>query len=199
MSDHSALVKSLSKSLQVKSLADLVRVRTSENVYLLIDCSGSMNDHLRNGKTRINGLRDVVKDIQSTRSVRLIAFGGRDRSSFEPIGFVESVPDAGGGTPLTQAIEFARTHKAGRAVVISDGMPDDSRGALDAAREFGGQIDVVFVGNPSEFGEAFLKQLAEATGGTQFTGDLSQPKELSAQIAGLLNGAVEDDDDDDDE
>lgn len=179
----------LSQSAAIKSLEDLVRVKTSEDVWLLLDASGSMDSHMRNGKRRIDGLREVVAEISSNKEVvvKMIVFNdGEARVSTH-------INEPHGGTPLHDAISLARRQNAGRAIVVSDGIPDDPRRCLDNAKEFGGRIDVVFVGDPGESGESFLKQLAEATGGTEFHGDLSEPKALGSKLAGLL-GSGEDDD-----
>lgn len=191
---NSLIKKSLEQSLGVKSLSDLVRAKTSEEVFLAIDCSGSMGTMLRNGKRRIEGLRTVVSDIQQQRETRMIQFGGDDS-----VGWVTSVPEPSGSTPLAEAIEFARTAEAGRLVMISDGYPDNAQRAFDAARAFGGRIDVVFVGDPGDRGEKFLLELASLTGGTSFTGDLGAPKELASGVIGLLTGARDEDDDEEDE
>lgn len=188
------LVKAkLNQSVAIKSLDDLVRVREAENPFLLVDVSGSMSERMRNGKTKIEALRQVVSDATRSQRATLIAFGGRDGGAY----VVNSVPQAGGGTPLAEAIDLARTKEAGRCVVISDGMPDSQNAAMDAARAFGGQIDVVYVGDPSDDsiygGSAFLKRLAESTGGSEFNGDLSKPLELAGKVAGLLAGNVDDD------
>jgi hypothetical protein len=196
-----------SKSMEVKSLSDLVRARSSENAVLLVDTSISMEAHMRNGKTRINGLREVVTGIQSKRTTVMVAFGfcpsdaGPLEQSRNEVGFVTEIPDAkGGGTPLAEGIDFARTHGFGKAVVISDGCPNDRHAALEAARQFGGQIDVIYIGDPGDAGSAFLDELAKATGGQRFEGDLSDVKEITGAVIGLLNGEVlEEDDDDEDE
>lgn len=187
------LVKSLSKGLQVGSLADLIRVRQESNIVLLLDCSGSMGSVMANGKSRIQGLRETVQSIQSEKQMKMIQFG----SGFEP-SYVETIPDDDGGTPLTQAIILAKNTGVGRAIVISDGVPDSQQTALEAARSFGGRIDVVFVGDAGEPGEIFLKRLAEATGGESFTGDLSEPKMLSSAVLGLLTDGSDSDEDDED-
>lgn len=181
------LVRSkLERTLQVKSLTDLVRVRASEEVFLLLDISGSMQTTMRNGKQRLEGLREVVSEIGSGRATRMIAFGGSDGNGGAYI--VSGVPArAAGGTPLTQAIDLARTQNAGRAIVISDGQPDNASSAMEAAKRFGGKIDVVFVGDPGDYGESFLAGLAKVTGGTEFHGDLSEPKALTSKIMGLLS------------
>jgi hypothetical protein len=211
MSTENKLMKVLGKSLSLDSLDDLVRVRSNENSVLLIDVSGSMGAFMRNGKTRINGLREVVAGIQSKRTTQMIAFGLNPGASLDPTGleprsaqgevdFVNEVPDAQNTTPLAEGIDFARVNGFGRAVVISDGAPNDRNKALDAARNFGGRVDVIFVGDPGEPGSLFLEQLASATGGQRFEGDLSDVKEITGAVIGLLNGEVleEDDDDEDD-
>jgi hypothetical protein len=88
----------------------------------------------------------------------------------------------------------------GRVVVISDGGPTDD--AMGAAMAFGGRIDVIFVGDPHDAGSYFLDTLAKATGGQRFEGDLSDVKEITGAVVGLLNGEIleeEDDDEDDDD
>lgn len=180
--------KQLDRTLQISSLSDLVRAKQSTNVHLLIDVSSSMNEKMRNGKSKIEGLREVVTDIQKQRKTQMIAFGG------EGVFTTTSVPTPNGGTPLMEAIDFARAQNVGRLVAVSDGIPNDPVGALEAAKRFGGQIDVVYVGDPGDGGEEFLKRLARETGGTEFHGDLSEPKQLSKGVIGLLNGDVDDDD-----
>lgn len=222
--EEKGLMRVAQKSLAVKSLRDLVRARSSENGVLLIDTSISMGAFMRNGKSRIEGLREVVAGLQAKRPTPMIAFGSapvplaesaearemQDRESvlsrrFGTVGVVTEVPDAkGGGTPLTEGIDHARELGYGRAVVISDGGPNDRSSAMEAARNFGGQIDVIFVGDPEDGGSIFLEELAKVTGGTRFEGDLSDVKELTGAVIGLLNGeALEQDEngdgDDDDE
>lgn len=181
----------LNKSLQIKSLADLVRVKTSEDVWLILDGSGSMDYLMRNGRKRIDGLRDVVQGIKKDRHVKLISF-----NSVEGARTTDHVPQPMGGTPLHEAFELARRLNAGRVICISDGAPDSTTRAMDAAKMFGGKVDVVFVGDPGDYGEHFMRQLAESTGGVEFHGDLSEPKQLEVKILGLLEPPVEEDDDD---
>jgi CBS domain-containing protein len=206
----------LERSLTVSSLRDLARSRKAENVFLLVDCSGSMGARLSGtGQTRIEALRGIAKQVLSARKAPVMQFGAMDPNTGAWIGFVDGdIPDANGGTPLAEAIEFARRNGAGRLVVISDGVPDDRDLALEAARQFGGRIDVVFVGDPGEAGSVFLDRLAQLTGGERFEGDLSETRKLTGAITGLLVGDVaaaaaafgdddeeedEDDDEDDDE
>jgi Mg-chelatase subunit ChlD len=189
MANQSLARTQLERSLSANSLEDLVRVKTSEHAFLLLDCSSSMDEEMRNGKKRIDGLRDVVKEVQSRRQTQMVAFGPRheDRTVF----FCSRVPAPAGRTPLDEAITFAKDNGAGRIVVISDGWPNNPATAKEAATQFGGQVDVVFVGDPGDPGSTFLKELAEMTGGTEFDGDLSEPKKLGGAVIGLLNGAVD--------
>lgn len=186
----SQLAKTLEQSLRVGSLKDLIRVRKEENIFLLLDCSGSMGAPLGNGQKRIDGLRATVRGIQSEREMKMVQFG----YGYEP-SFINTIPNPSGGTPMHQAIDFARTNGAARAIVISDGIPDSKSAAMESAQRFGGRIDVVFVGDPGEPGEAFLKELAASTGGDSFTGDLRDPKMLASKVMGLLGDGEDEDDD----
>lgn len=180
--------KNFDQSLTLSSLDDLVKAATDFPM-LLIDCSGSMDTAMRNGKTRIEALREVVAQIKADHGgVTMIAFGGEETSSPR---FVDGVPNAGGGTPLHLAIPYAKSYGATRVVVISDGLPDMRQESLHQARLFGGPIDVYYVGDPGDQGSFFLEELAAVTGGKRFEGDLGNPKQLAAGVAGLLMGAVE--------
>lgn len=188
-----SLVKSLTQSLQASSLSDLVRAKQDQNIMLLLDCSGSMGCGMDNGRSRMDGLRETVDLLQGERRMRMAQFG----YGYSP-SFIERIPEPDGSTPLAEGIDLMRTAGAGRVIVISDGHPDDRHRALESARRFVGRIDVVFVGDPGDPGEAFLRELASLTGGDSFTGDLGDPKLLSSRIMGMLAPPSEDDDDDED-
>lgn len=181
-----------SSSLEQSNLKEFAR--DVDNVMLLIDTSSSMGICLRDENhnvtttRRIDALREVVNMIRVSGDVPMIAFGGPIDAT---VRFVSDVPEPAGGTPLAQAILLAKEYGATRVVVISDGAPDNVNDAMEAARAFGGRVDVSYVGNPRDHGETFLKALAAAAGGTQFTGDLRDTKQLSRGIVGLLNGEVE--------
>jgi len=162
-------------------------LKQSEVVMLLIDTSGSMEGMMSNGKSRIDGLREVVRDIRGAGDVPMVAFGGPYDAQ---VRFVDAVPPPDGGTPLHIAIPFAKQYAATRLVVISDGMPDLTTQSLDEAKAFGGKIDVVYVGNPGEGGSVFLDELARITGGKRFEGSLTDTKALSGAVIGLLEGDV---------
>lgn len=192
---ESLIRRSLEKSLSTKSLSDLVRIRSSSSaeVWMLLDASGSMEGTMRNGKRLIDGLCEVVQGVQSKRPVKMIVFSNNEASVTS-----RAPQHPRGGTPLDKAILLAKRLEVGRCIVVSDGVPDSREQAMSAARDFGGQIDVVYVGDPGDSGEEFLRALAASTGGTEFHGDLSQPKELSKGIIGLITAGTDEEEEEED-
>lgn len=171
--------------------------RDEETVFLLADTSGSMYAHLspKPGapadaapQRAIDVLREVVKTVRGDSDLPIIAFGGPYDCE---VRFVDVIPEPDGGTPLHAAIALAKQYGATRLVVISDGVPDLKEQSLDNARAFGGQIDVVYVGEEGSGGSVFLNALASATGGKRLQGDLRDPKLLTSTVIGLLDGDVE--------
>jgi Mg-chelatase subunit ChlD len=170
----------LNKSLEKKSLKDLVRARTKRSL-LIVDCSGSMREPIRSGERKIDALRTVVKNLRETHPVPVAAFGTR-----EGIVLVDTVPEPSGMTPLHSAIDFGRREGATHLVVVTDGLPDSEEAAFAAATTFGHPIDVFYIGDGHDRGSRFAAELAKLTGGTAHLTDLGKPKELSTKIAGLL-------------
>jgi hypothetical protein len=166
-------------------------LRGTEEVMLLLDTSGSMAGPINPAepKTRIEGLREAVVEVKQSGSCPMIAFGG---PYGQEVRFVDDVPNPSGGTPMSQAIDLAKTYGATRIVIISDGMPDHKPTTLESARNFGGRIDVVFVGtvNDYEDGKSFLEQLAAMSGGKTSLADF---KQLAGKVVGLLAGDVDED------
>lgn len=186
---ENSLIRTASQLTKSSSLDDFMR--ETETVFLLIDTSGSMNGPIdpREPKRRIDGLREVVAEIKGTGHVPMIAFGGPWDGE---VRFVDAVPEPAGGTPLHAAIPYAKQYGATRLVIVSDGMPDLKSQSLDAARQFGGRIDIVYVGDvkDGEGGLAFLESLAKLAGGTHHVGSLGDVKLLSRTVIGLLGGDV---------
>ena len=94
------------------------------------------------------------------------------------MGFVHTI-DAGGGTPMRACVEWCiEGISMTRGVIVSDGAPTDWRESYyDEEDDIPKQdttlvkyieqkipIDCVHIGN-TDSGEAFLKKIAEATGG----------------------------------
>jgi Mg-chelatase subunit ChlD len=175
-------IEKLNKSLAKSSLDDLVKAKTQRSL-LLVDCSGSMGEIVQNPGERairkIDALRKVVDDLRTTHPVPVAAFGVRAQGQVE---VVDVVPEPQGGTPLDLAILFGKDQGATRLVVVTDGEPNDESSAFEAATQFGGPIDVFYVGHRHGRGPAFAKELAERTGGTYGLTDLGSTSGTKALV-----------------
>jgi hypothetical protein len=151
------------------SLMARIKRQDNEERVVLKDTSGSMGGYTDgNEKRKIDALRDLDKDLKDQGyRYKSVVFG-------ETVELRDDIPEPAGGTPLTEALRLAREHKPGRVIVISDGIPDSPHSALDAARELGCPIDCFYVGPLGNAGQAFMKELADVTKGTSFTGDLGK-------------------------
>ena len=170
-------------ALTTGSLSDLIQQRKTRRVtMLLVDYSVSMGGLTEDrGQRKIDALRMIAKQLKRDFPRCLqIGFGYR-------VGFIESVPEPAGTTPLHKAIAFAAKHKAGHLIVISDGRPDDPQRALAEATAFGGPIDVFYVGPHPDAGEDFLRRLSLASGGQFASTTLAAPKALETRIRGCLS------------
>jgi translation initiation factor 2B subunit (eIF-2B alpha/beta/delta family) len=165
------------------SLKGLVRNRVQRSL-LLVDCSGSMSSTVKTGKRKIDVLREVVKDLRETHPVPVAAFGHSTKGATVEV--VDMIPEPHGSTMVHKAILFGKQEGATHLVLVTDGFPDSESYAFAAAREFGGPIDVFYIGDGGDSGAEFAKQLAALTGGTANVTDLGAPKQLTSKIAGLL-------------
>lgn len=180
----------LKRTAQRSSLDDLISARTKRSL-LLVDCSGSMDMRVKSGERRIDQLRKVVDKLRSTNRVPLAAFG---ISTHTEVGLVDVVPEPSGGTPMHLAIEFGRSLEANHLIVVTDGCPDSPQLTLDAAKRFGGQIDVFFIGDEGDHGAKFCAELARVAGGKYGVTDLAGDggtKQLAAKIVALLGDGSE--------
>lgn len=191
MNKKEALILSrLKKSLAATSLDDLVRAESDRSV-LLVDVSGSMDDKLDSGERKIDALRQTVKTLRESNPVPVVAFGGGvDRETFQDrVAVVDNIPEPAGGTPLHSGIDFCRNITATHVILVTDGVPTSQSAAFDAAKLFGGKIDVFYIGDGDDSGARFCKRLADAAGGVCNVTELDDPKALASKIAGLLPGA----------
>jgi len=170
----------LKKSAGKSSLDDLVNARTRRSL-LLVDCSGSMANHLRSGERRIDALRKVVATLQAEARFPVAAFGVRCAGQVE---VVDVVPEPQGSTPIDLAIAFGGAQGANHLVLVTDGAPNSEEAAFTAAKAFGGPIDVFYIGDGNDSGSTFAEQLAKATGGKFGLTDLTGvgAKTLAASI-----------------
>lgn len=120
-----------------------------EKVCLLLDVSGSMDDRV-DGAPKIDLLREVVRGLDAPA---IFAFAAGCKRVTR-----ETIPNPHGGTALHRAFLRIKSHAYTRAVIITDGLPDDEDAAL---REVVGlSVEIMYVGPAPK--PAFLDRLAAA-------------------------------------
>lgn len=139
-------------SLAQRAAAALGRPAPPEpqKVCLLLDVSGSMIDPSEPGVRKIDALRNIVRTLEAPL---IYAFSRKCVRVSR-----ETIPDPDGGTALHRAFAQIKAHKITRAVLITDGLPDDEEAALLAAS--GLALDIFYVGPAPK--PAFLDRLAGA-------------------------------------
>lgn len=139
-------------------------------VYLVVDCSGSMEgDKLNQAK---KGAFNFAKDaLTKEYSIGLIQFESVATHICEPTRDIEIFSKhlqrmgIGGGTNMSDAIRLATEKLKGKAgflvmVIITDGMPDNVQAALEEANKAKkNRIDIITIGT-DDADEEFLKKLA---------------------------------------
>ncbi len=150
------------------------------NIYLLLDCSGSMK-HKKLDYAKA-GIMDFARDaFKKEYLVGLIKFGDNAETLCEPTGDIAVLQEKlagmrpGGSTNMTSAIMSAHlklnSFKGPKVIVIAtDGMPDNVKTSLEAAEsaKLDG-IEMITIGTEDAKVE-FLKKLASRS-------------ELSAQVS----------------
>lgn len=184
------------KKLENATGAGIDLNRKPRTVYLLIDCSGSMDDKMyqaisggkefaeqANKKNYLTGL------IKFNNQAELVTEPQRDLAVFNRQ--IEKL-DANGGTNMSSAIQIAADRfselKGDRVIcIVTDGFPDNAGKTLEAAEKAKGMgIDIMTIGTDDADRE-FLAKLASRS-------ELSnkvERKELKAGIsdmARLLKG-----------
>lgn len=153
---------------------------------IIVDTSGSMetNDS-RGGRRRYDVALDELAQLQAHMPGKLAVIAFSNGPIFCPGG---QPPLLGGGTNLAGALKFAKVAdvEGMRFVVISDGEPNDERAALAVAATYTNRIDTIFVGPENDWhgGQAFLQQLAAASGGKHLAADRAM--ELANKTERLL-------------
>jgi len=186
------LLDQLEATLPPIRLADLAAQKRRElETVLLLDVSGSMLQPVGalSPLTRIRALEHVLADLDLDAA--RIVFGVLDSANgVRQLHPGEPLPSPIGGTPLGAALDLARAQGYRRAIIISDGEPNDPGHARRAAQSFGGRIDAFYVGYPGGPGEALLRALVTASGGAMNTISLAEPAQLEAGLRGLLTAGT---------
>jgi Mg-chelatase subunit ChlD len=162
----------------------------SEAWALMIDASGSMREGDKWRLAELGATR-FIASLPADAGIAILTFPSR----FEPsvgdandaliqLQLIWSAPPDG-GTPMHEALAAGAAMPITRAVVVSDGLPDDPAECCALAGEYarmGIVIDAMLVGADAE-GEALMRRLAATTGGCFATVD---PASLPAAIAAML-------------
>lgn len=150
---------------------------------ILLDLSGSMETQdTPSGESRRKVATDHLIRLQKSHAGKLALFCFADYTVACPAGFPQ---DCGGSTNLYSALEHILPYDGlgMKIIIVSDGVPNRKEDCLKLARQFKNKLDTIFTGpeDDSEGGRAFLKKLAEATGG----------QSLESDSPGLLANPVE--------
>jgi len=121
-----------------------------EKVCLLLDVSGSMCDPAEPGIRKIDALRSVVRGLTAPA---IYAFARICKRVTR-----ETIPEPEGGTALHVAFARIKSHRFTRAVLVTDGLPDDEDAAIREAVSL--ELDILYVGPAPK--PDFLDRLARA-------------------------------------
>lgn len=137
---------------------------------IMIDTSGSMNGQpiklleqaVQDFVTKSNPTDTAIAVESFPKQLRIPLTCDKTQLWFLTMGL-----HAGGGTPMVEAMEFTiKNYKLTRAIIISDGQPQDEPGPelLSVYARAEVAVDTVHIGTYSD-GEAVLRRISEATGG----------------------------------
>lgn len=121
-----------------------------EKVCLLLDVSGSMADAAEPGIRKIDALRVIVRDLTAPY---IYAFSRACKRVSR-----ENIPDPQSITALHTAFAKIKSQRITRAVLITDGLPDDEEAAIREAS--GLSLEIFYVGPAPK--PDFLDRLARA-------------------------------------
>lgn len=169
---------------RVEGPASRIRARfegASDNILVVADCSGSMDEPIGAlTLSKYEHLKLALSDVlRHHPKIRIIAFSYMAKEVTPDL-----LPHPCGGTDLAGALTYAAKFTPRKTVVISDGLPDDERAALEAAQTLTGSIDTIYCGPDGHPALDFLRQLSRDTGGTSVQWD--GYREISTMIRGLL-------------
>jgi uncharacterized protein YegL len=137
---------------------------------LMIDCSSSMSgDSIKLLESAVQDF--IQKSNPSDTAIAIESFPEQIRIELTDdktkLWFMTMGLKADGGTPMVNAMEYClKNYSATRAIIISDGQPNDEPGEelLTQYKRNEIAIDTVHIGSFTG-GEDCLKRISEATGG----------------------------------
>ena len=160
--------------------------KSPRRVTLVVDCSGSMGgDSIAQARA---ALEEILALLKPEDRFNLIAFGSSHRALFpEPVmadaehireatRFVGQLDASMGGTEIGAALDAAYGGGPGDVLLVTDGEVWNDSDVVGRAEQSGKRIFTVGVG--SSVAEAFVRELAERTGGAC---ELVSPREDMAE------------------
>ncbi len=159
------------KKLETASGKPIGQYKSHSTVYLLVDCSGSMADGNKITQVKKGAIGFAEEAQKKEYSVGFIQFASHAEHMLEPQNEIANLNiaverlSADGSTNMAAAIQIARDKlldRAGEKVIciVTDGMPDDKKAALDAAHEIRTHgIEIMTIGT-DDADQEFLEELA---------------------------------------
>ena len=144
---------------------------------ILCDDSGSMFTDVEPGQSRIDVLRNIVKELADAP---IIVFSDDAR-----IADKNSIPEPCGGTYFSKALQLAKDHGILNVVLLTDGANAKSDEAITLEIAKGMNIRIMYIGTGER--PEFLSKLANQSGSFATTEDLKKPKEIKEKIQLLLD------------
>lgn len=160
--------------------------RLPNRIVLMLDCSGSMQEHEKANLRKIDLLNDAVKNFVQRTNFSDTAIAIETFPSEIQVPLTNNLSQlmvlnfsAGGGTPLHEAmVKTLDNHPLTRGIVVSDGDATDWSGfgvnydekssnpddILNQYKSVSIPVDTVHIGSSSS-GEELLRKIAERTGG----------------------------------
>lgn len=159
----------------------------SVDAILLLDISASMQaTDCPNGQERYTVACDEMRRLQRQLPGKLAVIEWATGHAFVP-GGVPSPPE-GYSTCMDGVLQFVKVADGTgiKIILISDGEPDSEDDTLNVARTFTSKIDTIYIGPEGGRGAAFLRRLADATGGRAETKSPREIVMLSQSVTRLL-------------
>jgi hypothetical protein len=179
MAIERATLKTLTQKMRegLKTMRDEKAFITAKrNTVFLLDVSGSMVEVV-DGKRKIDHLREVMREYADMKKV-----------SFSETVFEDTIPEPRANTDMALGFTYLLAQPPRRVVLVSDGVPDSEETAEEAALKLKCPVDIIFIGQKGSRGEAFMKRLAQMTGGAEFTAEttIGFREQLAEGIRGML-------------
>lgn len=178
--DQAAMVKPKTKT--VEKYAERINPKnTTGHTLLFLDISASMAEVVGQSR-KIDLLRQALDRTLAPGEIA-IAF----HSIINVLPTLQLIPEPQGGTAMHLAIEHGCTLRPKHSLVVSDGLPDDEKQALSAAKRMTGTISTLYIGPDSnQKAIEFMRKLARLGCGQAQACDLNKGVGLLRESIKLL-------------